>query len=602
MSNAEGTRTVAQSDGAEQGTAETFPATDQVPAEKFPDADQVPAERFPDAGQGTAERFPDADRVPVNDGNGSEVGPDADGVSDTEITAEMERVPYPEETGSADVLVAGRVSGTRGASNGERAPASAAEPAAPAERTGVPETPSPERSPGAAPAPVPPTAPASPTAPAPVPPTAPASPTAPAPVPPTAPASPTAPAPVPPTAPASPTVQAPAPPIAHASPTVRASAPPTAPAPASSVPPVTTAPAPTPPTAPAPPTTQAPPSATAPASPAATAPAPWVAPAVPTPVSPAELELTRPRGLPGLFWQDLAQVDSGPRRFRLGPARERLETANQSFLTGFNAMVAGEVERIEDIHEELRGAAYEGAGMACAMLDVLTITGGRRLRSLLSGPGLRYPHMVHLGTGWAYARLRMRPMWGIRSVHPLLRWLAFDGFGFHQGFFSTDRTVGRQRTAGLMDRTRRAIFDQGLGRMLWFHECAGADDVIRRIAEFPPGRRADLWSGVGMAATYTGGAGTAELERLIVAAAEDGFRAHLVQGSAFACACRLISGIVPEHTAAATPVLCGVEVDEAAAWTDTALIALGHNAHSGDHYQAWRAGIRKAWARRNRDS
>ncbi|WP_433244557.1 DUF1702 family protein [Streptosporangium sp. CA-135522] len=319
-------------------------------------------------------------------------------------------------------------------------------------------------------------------------------------------------------------------------------------------------------------------------------------------MDPAELELTRPRGLPGLFWQNLAQVDFGPRRFRLGPARERLETASQSFLTGFNAMIAGEVERIDDIHQELRGFAYEGAGMACATLDVLTITGGRRLRGLLSGQGMRYPHMIHLGAGWAYARLHMRPMWGIRSVHPLLRWLAFDGFGFHQGFFATDRTVGRQRTAGLMDRTRRAIFDQGLGRMIWFHECAGVDDVILRIAEFPPGRRADLWSGVGMAATYVGGAAVADLERLNSAAAEDGFRAHLVQGSAFACACRLISGIVPDHTTAAAPALCGVEVDEASGWTDTALISLGHNAHSGDHYQAWRAGIRKAWARRNRDS
>ncbi|MFD8530232.1 DUF1702 family protein [Streptosporangium canum] len=341
----------------------------------------------------------------------------------------------------------------------------------------------------------------------------------------------------------------------------------------------------------------------------ATAPATWVVAAAPvdpvvttTPVDPAELELTRPRGLPGLFWKDLAQVDFGPRRFRLGPARERLETVSQSFLTGFNAVIAGETGRIDDIHEELRGFAYEGAGMACTTLDVLTITGGRRLRDLLSGQGMRYPHMIHMGAGWAYARLHMRPMWGIRSVHPLLRWLAFDGFGFHQGFFATDRTVGRQRSAGLMDRTRRAIFDQGLGRMLWFHECAGVDDVILRIAEFPPGRRADLWSGVGLAATYTGGASAAELERLSVAAAEDGFRAHLVQGSAFACASRLISGIVPEHTVAATPALCGVEVDEAGGWTDTALIALGHNAHSGDHYQVWRAGIRKAWARRNRDS
>ncbi|WP_143653664.1 DUF1702 family protein [Streptosporangium subroseum] len=317
---------------------------------------------------------------------------------------------------------------------------------------------------------------------------------------------------------------------------------------------------------------------------------------------PAELVLTRPGGLVNLLWKNPGQADFGPRRFRLGPARERLETSGRAFLTGFNAMLAREVDRIDDLPEELRGFAYEGAGMACANLDILTITGGRRLRDLLNGQGMRYPHLIHMGTGWAYARLHMRPMWGIRSVHPLLRWLAFDGFGFHQGFFLTDRTVGRQRTAGLMDRTQRAIFDQGLGRMLWFHECAGVDDVVLRIAEFPAGRRADLWSGVGLAATYVGGASAADLEWMALAATEDGFRAHLAQGSAFGCASRLISGIVPEHTVAAAPALCGVEVDEAGGWTDTALIALGHNAHSGDHYQAWRAGIRKAWARRNRDS
>ncbi|MFI6449941.1 DUF1702 family protein [Streptosporangium amethystogenes] len=310
----------------------------------------------------------------------------------------------------------------------------------------------------------------------------------------------------------------------------------------------------------------------------------------------------RPNGVARLLWQNPARVGFGVRRFRLGPARERLEGAERSFTAGFNAVVAGEAERIDDLREDLRGFGYEGAGMACATLDVLTLTGGRRLRELLSGPGMRYPHLIHMGTGRAYARMRLRPMWGVRSVHPLLRWLAHDGFGFHQGFFSADRTVGRQRTAGLMDRTRRAIFDQGLGRMLWFHECAGAGDVVLRIAEFPAGRRADLWSGVGLAAAYTGGASAADLGRLASAAAEDGFRAHLAQGCAFACASRLISAVVPEHTVAAAPVLCGAEADEAAAWTDTALVALGHNAHSGDHYQAWRAGIRKAWARRDRDS
>nr|BFE83188.1 hypothetical protein GCM10020093_057890 [Planobispora longispora] len=167
-------------------------------------------------------------------------------------------------------------------------------------------------------------------------------------------------------------------------------------------------------------------------------------------------------------------------------------------------MVAGETERIDDLGEDVRGFAYEGAGMACATLDVLTLTGGHRIRALLSGRGVRYPHMIHSGVGCAYARMRLRPMWGVRAVHPLLRWLAFDGFGFHRGVFAADRTVGRRRTPRLMDRTRWAIFDQGLGRALWFHECAGAEDLVLRLAEFPAGRRADLWSGVGMAAAYTG--------------------------------------------------------------------------------------------------
>ncbi|MBG0832194.1 DUF1702 family protein [Planomonospora sp. ID67723] len=320
-------------------------------------------------------------------------------------------------------------------------------------------------------------------------------------------------------------------------------------------------------------------------------------PDAPEPDAPGPL---RPGGPRGLLWQDPGRADFGSLRFRLGTARDRLEAGCRSFLTGFNATLAGEIGRIDDLAEELRGFAYEGAGMACATLDVLTMTGGRRLRELLSGQGMRYPHMVHIGAGRAYARLRLRPMWGIRAVHPLLRWLAFDGFGFHQGFAAADRTVGRQRTAGLMDRTRRAVFDQGLGRMLWFHECAGVDDVVLRIAEFPAGRHPDLWSGVGQAAVYAGGATPAALERLEEAAAGGGFRAHLAQGGAFGCAARLISGVVPGHTIDAAPVLCGAEVDEAAGWTDTALIALGHNAYSSEHYQAWRAGVRKAWTRRGR--
>ncbi|SDH76448.1 Protein of unknown function [Sinosporangium album] len=314
------------------------------------------------------------------------------------------------------------------------------------------------------------------------------------------------------------------------------------------------------------------------------------------PVERAEPTVRGPRRF---LLQDLGQTDFGLRRFKLRPqeARSGLEEAGRSFLSGFNALISRRTETIEDFREDLRGFAFEGAGMAAAVLDLVTLTGGRHVRELLNGPAARYPHLVHVGIGWGYARMRARPMWGIKTAHPLLRWLAHDGYGFHQGFFATDATVGAQRRPRTMSRAHRALVDQGLGRMLWFHECAGPDDVAARIAEFPPGRRADLWSGVGLASTYAGQCDAEGLAALAAHAAADGCRAHLAQGGVFACSARIRSGIVPPHTAEAAPVLCGVEVDEAASWADESLAALGESPASHDDYQAWRAGIRRAWAR-----
>src|SRR2546429_76531 len=85
-----------------------------------------------------------------------------------------------------------------------------------------------------------------------------------------------------------------------------------------------------------------------------------------------------------------------------------------------------------------------------------------------------------------------------RSVtpDPLLRWLAWDGFGFHQGFFHADRVVGGRVLERGLTADQRAIRDQGLGRSLWFHECADPEGIVLRVNEFARDRRADLWAGV----------------------------------------------------------------------------------------------------------
>ncbi|WP_176903399.1 DUF1702 family protein [Nonomuraea maritima] len=314
-----------------------------------------------------------------------------------------------------------------------------------------------------------------------------------------------------------------------------------------------------------------------------------------------EPTLSPPRGLRRLLAKDPLESDLSRRRFRLrgGPVRSVFIAAERSYVLGFNAVMSREIEKVEELPEDQRHFGYEGAAAGCTVLDLLTMTRGRRLHELLAGPAQHHRHAAYLGAGRAYAQLRLRPVRGARGAHPLLRWLAVDGFGFQWSLSRADRMIGERTMPDLLTRAHCAVFDQGLGRLLWYHDCGSPDDVAARIGAYPPSRRADLWSGVGFAATYTGGAEPDELWWLTEQAAADGFRAYLAQGCAFAVSARMRAGTVPGHVERAVPILAGAEPDEAASWTDRALIALGHEAHTHEDFQSWQSQIRRAWTRRH---
>ncbi|MFH8476737.1 DUF1702 family protein [Streptomyces sp. NPDC018000] len=254
-------------------------------------------------------------------------------------------------------------------------------------------------------------------------------------------------------------------------------------------------------------------------------------------------------------------------------AQELLETIGRTFLEGYGQIVeapdpqAAE-SRLERIPSEFRGFAYEGAAMACSVLDALPGSKEQRLRGLLAGRGGAHPYMAYVGIGWAMARLPrvLRP--DTASADPLLRWLVLDGYGFHQAYFHTDRYVRRQyrdrRPAwpqDLASYAHRAV-DQGIGRALWFVGGTDVDAVLALVGAFPSARRGDLFGGVGLAATYAGGADADELLRLREGAGE--YRPQLLQGSAFAAEARERAGLTVHHTALATEVLCGMDPQGAA--------------------------------------
>ncbi|WP_157253861.1 DUF1702 family protein [Nonomuraea typhae] len=292
-----------------------------------------------------------------------------------------------------------------------------------------------------------------------------------------------------------------------------------------------------------------------------------------------------------LLYQDVGQIDFVRRGFRLGPARGRLEAAGLTLLAGFNVVNEAGLDGLDllsGIAPEMWGYACEGAAVACVVHDVLTLSRGRRLAALLAGPGRDHPYLVHMGAGWAFARLRLRPLRLPGALDPLLRWLTWDGYGFHQAFF-------RQPVGLTSNGVRRAIRDQGYGRAVWFRECADVEAVATTIAAFPLDRHADLWAGAGLAAAYVGGATSDDLVRLARHAGEN--RADLAQGAVFAAAARVRAGFVPGHTEQAAEILAGTACERAAAWTEEARRGRGGGP---EEYMRWQAEVRRLWgSRRN---
>ena len=221
--------------------------------------------------------------------------------------------------------------------------------------------------------------------------------------------------------------------------------------------------------------------------------------------------------------------------------RARLEEVAGRFVEGYHSAlearsVDGLASRLAEIPVETRGFSYEGAGMALALLDMLTPWRRNRLDGFLSGPADPHCYLVHVGAGWILARLPLSPERLLARLDRVQGWLALDGYGFHEGFFGWPRSVAQQQVPAKVRGYARRAFDQGLGRSLWFVEGAGPERIHGRTSAFPDERQGDLWSGAGLACAYAGGCGRETVEEMLRLSGEHA--SQLAQGAAFAAAAR----------------------------------------------------------------
>lgn len=261
----------------------------------------------------------------------------------------------------------------------------------------------------------------------------------------------------------------------------------------------------------------------------------------------------------------------------------------ESLALGYNATLENSslpmlIPRLEAVDPALHGFAYEGAAMGLGVLDIIA-PGKHRIGAFVAGPGGHHMATVYVGLGMALARLRRRPEKYLKQLDPVLGWAVLDGFGFHEGFFARRRSIVKQLQPAHLSDNGRELFDQGLGRSIWFSSGAGIALAAKTISSFEPNRQANLWTGAAIACSFAGGTDRAGLEQMRKAAGD--YRHRLSWAAATAAWTRGLARNETPHTDQACEVLGEISSSDAARVLEHARHKLVGNSASAS-YRTWR--------------
>jgi hypothetical protein len=275
----------------------------------------------------------------------------------------------------------------------------------------------------------------------------------------------------------------------------------------------------------------------------------------------------------------------------------RLETVIATVTKGCHATLQDSrsealVSRMKAIDPELRGFGYEGIGTGLMAMDCL-LPWRDRTKAFVSGPGSPYIYAIHIGAGLALARLRRQPERFLSRLDPVMCWMAIDGYGFHEGFFARRRHVEQQVLPAHLSPYACGVFDNGLGRSIWFLAGGDIDRASATIGAFPQARQADLWNGVGLACGYTGGVERVAIEALRQAAGPHS--AQLAVGAAIAANARQRAGSPAPYAELACEVLCGASIEKTSHLVDIALQNLPIDG-AEPAYKVWRQRLETQFA------
>jgi len=204
------------------------------------------------------------------------------------------------------------------------------------------------------------------------------------------------------------------------------------------------------------------------------------------------------------------------------------------------------IEYLELTQKEFSSIAYESASMAIALKDLETNTFPHAWLLFTNGPAAAHQAQVYVGLGWAIAKSNFSFLQAVEKLDSRFYFRIADGCGYYDGSFKYRRTITNKELPAYLPPEAMPMYDQGIGRSIWYTEKADVHKICSRIEGFAVNRHADLWRGVGIAVAYVGGCDDADLITLFEYASTNNFQ--LACGAALAARSRTMANTMTEDT------------------------------------------------------
>lgn len=217
------------------------------------------------------------------------------------------------------------------------------------------------------------------------------------------------------------------------------------------------------------------------------------------------------------------------------------------------------IPSLEEESPEYRSIAYEGASFEIAMKDLATNNKLHPWKEFKNASRIHSFH-VDIGLGWAFAKTGVSPQSYVESINDLSGSMVLDGIGYYHSLYKGRSTLKNKTVPPAIEGKNLDLFDQGVGRRLWYMAKGNEQEAIELLHNFAASRHGALFRGIGIACGYVGGCKEHQLKYLKEISAS-----HLGQlqfGITLAGVSRVISETVTPDIDLACRIICDKTLDE----------------------------------------